>query len=113
MVAASDEEAERLARPQLLAMLALRTGGELGPQHLVEEAEAVLVPTEHADLFAAMRRRWLVGSADRVRAEVRALADRYDVDEVMVHPVAGAHAGTDPGSSPAREESLRLLSQVL
>ena len=40
VVAASDEEAERLARPQLLAMLALRTGGELGPQLLVEEAEA-------------------------------------------------------------------------
>lgn len=113
VVAASDEEAERLARPQLLAMLALRTGGELGPQHLVEEAERVVVPPEHADLFAAMRRRWLVGSADRVVAEVLALADRYDVDEVMVHPVAGAHAGTDPGSSPAREESLRLLSQVL
>ena len=60
-----------------------------------------------------MRRRWLVGAADRVAAEVGALAERYDVDEVMVHPVAGAHTGTDPESSPAREETLRLLSQVL
>jgi len=32
---------------------------------------------------------------------------------VMAHPVAGAHTGTDPGSSPAREDSLRLLSQLL
>ena len=113
VVAASDEEAERLARPQLLAMLALRTGGELGPQLLVEEAEARVVPPEHEELFAAMRRRWLVGAADRVAAEIRALAERYDVDEVMAHPVAGAHTGTDPGSSPAREDSLRLLSQLL
>jgi hypothetical protein len=32
------------------------------------------------------------------------------VDEVMVHPVAGAHVGTDPDRSPAREETLRLLA---
>ena len=113
VVADSDEEAERLARPQLLAMLALRTGGELGPQHTVEEAEALPVPREHEALFDAMRRRWLIGDPERVAAEVRALAERYDVDEVMVHPVAGAHAGTAPDSSPAREESLRLLSQAL
>jgi hypothetical protein len=31
------------------------------------------------------------------------------VDEVMVHPVAGAAAGTDVRTSPAREETLRLL----
>ena len=76
VVAASDEEAERLARPQLLAMLALRTGGELGPQLLVEEAEArVRARRRTRTLFAAMRRRWLVGAADRVaRARSRALA---------------------------------------
>ncbi|MFC6340757.1 LLM class flavin-dependent oxidoreductase, partial [Nocardioides hankookensis] len=40
-VAATDEEAQRLALPQLQAMLSLRTGGELKPQRLVEEAEKV------------------------------------------------------------------------
>ena len=28
------------------------------------------------------------------------LAARYGVDEVMVHPVAAAHVGTDPDRSP-------------
>ena len=28
----------------------------------------------------------------------------------MVHPVAGAHAGTTPAAAPAREETLRLLA---
>src|SRR4051795_10108892 len=35
VVAETEEEAERLAQPQLQAILALRTGGELGPQRLV------------------------------------------------------------------------------
>jgi len=28
----------------------------------------------------------------------------------MVHPVAAAHVGTDPASSPAREQTLQLLA---
>jgi hypothetical protein len=31
----------------------------------------------------------------------------------MVHPVAGAVAGTAPGSAPAREQTLRLLAEAL
>ncbi|MGI9156281.1 MAG: LLM class flavin-dependent oxidoreductase [Marmoricola sp.] len=113
VVAESDAEAERLVRPQLLAMLALRTGGPLGPQLLVEDAESVVVPPEHEGLLATMRDRWLVGSAETVAAQLAELAARFDVTEVMVHPVAGALAGTDPASSPAREESLRLLAKAL
>ena len=51
----------------------------------------------------------MIGAPDRAaRGRLEALAATYGVDEVMVHPVAGAHAGTDPRSSPAREETLRL-----
>ena len=113
VVAESDEEAERLARPQLLAMLALRTGVALAPQRLVGAADAVVVPPEHAELYAAMRRRWLVGSPETVAGAVRDLADGFGVDEVMVHPVAGAFEGTDAAASPAREESLRLLAKAV
>ncbi len=44
VVAESAEEAERRALPNLLMMVALRTGAPLGPQLLVEEAEKVEVP---------------------------------------------------------------------
>ena len=37
----------------------------------------------------------------------------FGVDEVMVHPVAGAYAGTPPDRSPHREETLRLLAEAL
>jgi luciferase family oxidoreductase group 1 len=114
VVAESAEEAERLALPNLLMMVALRTGAPLGPQLLVEEAEKVLaegsVPDAHRALMEAMRSRWVVGDPASARAQVEELAATYAVDEVMVHPVAAAHVGTDPARSPAREETLRLLA---
>jgi luciferase family oxidoreductase group 1 len=109
VVAATEEEAARLALPQLQAMLALRTGGELRPQRLAEEAEKVELPQAHLDLMEQMASRWVIGAPDRARARIAELAAAYDVDEVMVHPVAGAWTGTEPGRSPAREETLRLL----
>ncbi len=109
VVAETREEAERQALPNALAMLALRTGGELAPQKLVEDAEKVEVPDSHRILVDGMRQRWVVGSPEEARAEVERLAAAYSVDEVMIHPVAGAYAGTDPATSPTREQTLRLL----
>lgn len=109
VVAGTDDEARRLALPQLQAMLSLRTGQELGPQRLVEEAEKVELPPAHLDLMDAMAQRWVIGSPTTARARIEELAATYGVDEVMVHPVAGAWTGTDASRSPAREETLRLL----
>jgi luciferase family oxidoreductase group 1 len=114
VVAESAEEAERRALPNLLMMAALRTGAPLGPQLLVEEAEKRvaegLVPDAQRALIEAMRPRWVIGDAGSARARVAELAATYGVDEVMVHPVAAAHVGTEPACSPAREETLRLLA---
>lgn len=111
-VAETAEEAERLALPQLLQMLALRTGQPLAPQPHVEEAEKRVadgLPPGHDDLLEAMRSRWVVGDPGAARAEIEGLAASYGVDEVMVHPVAGAYVGTDPAAAPARVRTLELL----
>ena len=113
VVAESDDEAQRLALPQLQAMVALRTGGPLRPQRLVEEAEADPVPSQHLPLVMAMQRRWVIGTPAAAAEEIRSLAATYDVDEVMVHPVAGAFAGTPVDGSPAREATLALLAKEL
>ncbi len=109
-VAETEEEARRLARPQELAMVALRTRGALQAQLTVEEAAEVSLPPEHEDLARSMRERWVVGSPETARAQVEELAERFAVDEVMVHPVAGSSAATDPRRSPAREATLELLA---
>ena len=110
VVAETDEEARRLALPNMQAMISLRTGSPLLPQRLVEEAEALELAPQHRSIGEAMMRRWVVGSAEVARAQLDELATTYGVDEVMVHPVAGAWAGTDVATSPNRESTLRLLA---
>jgi luciferase family oxidoreductase group 1 len=113
VVAETQEEADRLALPQLQAMVALRTGGPLRPQRLVEEAEADPVPDAHLPLVLAMRERWVIGTPAAAAEKIRSLAATYAVDEVMVHPVAGAVRGTAVDASPARERTLALLAKEL
>jgi luciferase family oxidoreductase group 1 len=110
VVAETEEEATRRALPNVQQMIALRTGAPLHPQRLVEDAEAVEMTPDQRAVGQAMARRWIVGTPDRARAQVEELAATYGVDEVMVHPVAGAALGTDARTSPAREETLRLLA---
>jgi luciferase family oxidoreductase group 1 len=112
-VAATREEAERLVLPNLLSMIALRTGGPLTAQMLVDEAEQRGVPGQHRHLAEQMLERWIVGAAGEAAEQVSKLAATYDVDEVMLHPVAGAVVGTPPDRGPAREATLRLLSEAL
>jgi luciferase family oxidoreductase group 1 len=109
-VAETAEEAQRLARPQELAMVRLRTGGPLAPQATVEEAADVTLPPEHEALATAMRERWVIGTPAEARSRLLALADELDVDEVMVNPVAGSYAAEDPSHSVGRERTLELLA---
>jgi len=113
VVAETEEEAVRRARPQLLSMIALRTGAPLGPLRLVEDAAAIEIPEAHAQLAAGMQRRWVIGDPEQAAGQIKELATAYGVDEVMVNPIAGAARGADPATAPAREETLRLLAAQL
>jgi alkanesulfonate monooxygenase SsuD/methylene tetrahydromethanopterin reductase-like flavin-dependent oxidoreductase (luciferase family) len=113
VVAETLDEAMALALPNLQMMARLRTGQPLGPLDLVEDAEAVTL-TPHAQSVAegAMRRA-VVGAPEEAAEQLRALADEFGVDEVMVNPVASARRGTDPATAPARDKTLELLAKQL
>ena len=113
VVAETREEADRQVQPNLHSMVSLRTGGTLAPQKTVDEAEATPLPDAHRALAESMLTRWIVGAPEEAAKQLRELATTYDVDEVMVHPVAGAYAGTDPATSPTREDTLRLLAAAV
>ncbi|GAA3615001.1 LLM class flavin-dependent oxidoreductase [Microlunatus ginsengisoli] len=112
-VAETREEALELARPQLLAMISLRTGGPLGPQPSVEESLARPLPVEHEGLATSMLSRWVVDEPVAAAERIRELASVFAVDEVMVHPIAGARAGDPADRAPARERTLELLVDAL
>jgi luciferase family oxidoreductase group 1 len=113
IVAPTYAEAERRALPNQQSMLALMHGADLFPQRLVEDAELIGIPPEQQGLAAAMLRRWVVGDPQSAAEQVQQLAATYGVDEVMVHPVAGAAKGTSRDAAPAREQTLRLLADAL
>jgi luciferase family oxidoreductase group 1 len=113
VVADTHDEAMALLLPNLQMMAKLRTGQPLGPVDLVEDAERNrLTPQEQAVVESGLQRA-VVGDPTEAAEQVRALARQFDVDEVMVHPVASARRDTDPATSPARVATLELLAKEL
>jgi alkanesulfonate monooxygenase SsuD/methylene tetrahydromethanopterin reductase-like flavin-dependent oxidoreductase (luciferase family) len=113
VVAESREEAMALLLPNLQMMARLRTGQPLGALDLVEDAAAIDVSPQAQAIIESGLVRAVVGSPTEAADQMRALADEFDVDEVMVHPVASAHRGTDPATAPARDTTLELLAKEL
>jgi luciferase family oxidoreductase group 1 len=113
VVAEARDEAMALLLPNLQMMGRLRTGQPLGALDLVEDAEQQQVSPQAERVMEGALRRAVVGTPTEAADQVRALAEEFDVDEVMVNPVASARRGTDPATSPARDQTLELLAKEL
>ncbi len=113
VVAETHDEATSLALPNLQMMARLRTGQPLGPLDLVEDAEQQELAPQAQHIAEAAFGRAVVGDPTEAAEQVRALADRFGVDEVMINPVASARRGTDPATAPARDTTLELLAKEL
>jgi luciferase family oxidoreductase group 1 len=115
LAAPTAEEAEERALPQLRMMVRLRSNRPLGHQESVEEA----VAAERGDgsmagpMMQEMRERWFVGTGDDVAAGLRALAVRFDLDEVMIAPIAGSYESEPLDASPGRIQTLELVTASL
>jgi luciferase family oxidoreductase group 1 len=113
VVAPTRDEAEAQLLPNLQMMARLRTGQSLGPLDLVEDAQGTTISPQEQVIVDAARKRAVVGSPSEAADQIRALAAQFDVDEVMVNPVASAHRGTDPATAPGRDATLELLAKEL
>jgi luciferase family oxidoreductase group 1 len=113
VVAETHDEAMALILPNLQMMGRLRTGQPLGALDLVEDAEQHELSPQAQRVVESGLRRAVVGTPTEAADQVRALADEFGVDEVMVNPVASAHRGTEPASAPARDTTLELLAKEL
>jgi luciferase family oxidoreductase group 1 len=112
-VAETREEATALMLPSLHMMARLRTGQPLGPLELVEAAQGAQLTPQQQHIVESGLKRAVLGTPVEAAEQLRALAERFGVDEVMVNPVASARRGTDPATSPGRETTLELLAKEL
>jgi luciferase family oxidoreductase group 1 len=113
VVAETRDEAMALILPNLQMMGRLRTGQPLAALDLVEDAERQVPSPQAQRVVESGLRRAVVGTPTEAADQVRALADEFGVDEVMVNPVASARRGTDPASAPTRDKTLELLAKEL
>lgn len=112
-VAETRDEAIELILPNMQMMAKLRTGQPLGPLPLVEEARVAQLTGQQQRIVESGLQRAVVGTPAQAAEQITALAERFGVDEVMVHPVASAHRGTPPATAPARVTTLELLAKEL
>lgn len=112
-VAPTVEEARARALPQLHSMARLRTNRPMRPLETVEEAAAAPADSIADELIAGMERRWIIADAPTAASEVRRLAERHGIDEVMVSPIAGAFESEPTDAAPGREQTIELLAAEL
>ncbi|GFG84220.1 alkanal monooxygenase subunit alpha [Mycolicibacter algericus] len=112
-VAETYDEATALMLPNLQMMARLRTGRPLGAVDLVEDAQAARISDAEQRIVDGGLRRAVVGAPAEAADQLKALAAHFDVDEVMVNPVASARRGTDPATAPGREQTCELLAKEL
>ncbi len=111
-VAQDAEQARRLTLPYQHMMGRMRTGQPMQPLLSVEQAEVTPAPLTGAALDAVTR-PWLVGEPHEVAEGIFELADRFDVDEVMIHPIAGASDRDPLDRYPGREYAVHELATRL
>ncbi|MGJ9413384.1 LLM class flavin-dependent oxidoreductase [Aeromicrobium sp. CF4.19] len=112
-VAETLQEAVARALPNLQNMARLRTGQSLTALDLVEDAEAAVLAPQQQAMVDSGAARPVIGDPAAAAAQVRELAEQFDVDEVMVHPVGSERRGADPRASLARDHTLELLAKEL
>lgn len=113
VVAPTAVEAHERALPQLRSMARLRTGKPMGRAETVEQATAEPLDPMAEQIVADMRSRWVVGEPHQAAAQLRDLATRHGVDEVMVVPVAGSYESEPLDATPGRVRTLELLTEAL
>ena len=114
VVAAADAaEAEARALPMLRHFARLRTGGRLGAQPTVEEAQREEPSAQALAVAERIRAEWIVGDGPAVAEGIRALRERMQADEIMISVVAGAREGEDPSAVDPRNDTLERLAGLV
>ena len=111
-VAESSDEAWELCEPHQYLMASLSTRGKMDPQpHVGAEVKALLTDELRAAV-APVVDTWAIGNPEQVKAQLEETAEQFGVDEIMVHPVEGAHEGDPADSWPAKLRGLELLADA-
>ncbi|MBO3143694.1 LLM class flavin-dependent oxidoreductase [Dermatophilus congolensis] len=112
VVGDTKEEALLYARAQQHNIAAIRTGAPRLPIFTLEES-MLATPRVPDDQFDELMGSWHVGTAEEVAESITALAQQFEVDEVMIQPVGSAKESDPYERVPNRERTVRDLGRLL
>lgn len=113
VVADSDDEARRLALPQVHQLVTPSNGAAAAPFATVDAAEHATLPASQSNVVLALLNKLFVGEVSAVTQRLAVLAAKLGVNELMIAPIAGGYASDPLDHTPARERTLELLAQHL
>lgn len=113
VVADTREEALELAEPYMFTMANLRIGAPITTLPLVGADVREKMTAGHREVAEKMVAAWVVGTPEEAAEQLRETAERFEVDEVMIHPVAGGRPEDPIDETPARVRTLEHLAEVL
>ncbi|SDG67586.1 LLM class flavin-dependent oxidoreductase [Microbacterium pygmaeum] len=109
------EEAEARSLPYQRMMARMRTNMPLAANETVEAALEGAADFDGLaqSIMASARSKWFVGTGSSVAGQLRDFATRWDVDEVMVSPIAGAYEDEPMDAATGRLQTLELIAAAL
>ncbi|BBY46724.1 alkanal monooxygenase subunit alpha (plasmid) [Mycolicibacterium arabiense] len=111
-VAPNRADARAAMVPVLLLFARQAAGQPLGRVELVDDHD-VRLPLTNSAALEQFNAHAVVGTPKEAAEQLRDLAARFQIDEVMVCPVASERRGTDPATAPTNESTLELLAREL
>lgn len=113
VVAPTDDEAQLRAEPFLMQMARLRTGGPMEKLHLAGEDVRSVRTDQERMVGEEMAQNWIIGDPKSAAVQLEELAERFEVDEIMIQPVAGAMENENPREDLGRVNTVELLATEL
>lgn len=112
VVSDTQKDAYELALPNAQNMARLVTGMPMGPVDLVEDAWELDLGEGLERVIGKGLGRAVVGTGSQAREQLLELAEQFDVDEIMLHPVASARRAEDPTANAGRVRTLELVAEA-
>ncbi|WP_167199230.1 LLM class flavin-dependent oxidoreductase [Brevibacterium pigmentatum] len=110
VVAPTEEEAQLRSEPFMLQMSRMRTGGPMEKLRLAGDDVRSVMTDQERMVGEELTSNWIIGDPKSAAAQLEELAERFDVDEIMIQPIAGAMEGEDVRKDPGRIQTIELLA---
>ena len=110
VAAPTEEEAQLRSEPFMLQMSRMRTGGPMEKLRLAGDDVRSVMTDQERMVGEELTSNWIIGDPKSAAAQLEELAERFDVDEIMIQPIAGALEGEDVREDPGWIQTIELLA---